>query len=84
MKNEYKPIGVVDITKLVSSPAPGPQMAKVMRKGGESMYFVCLFHGVEFRELVEEHELTPGILPWILWSCCSANFHLLFEAVART
>lgn len=49
---------MVDVTGPVASTELAPQVVKAMRKDRESMYAERLLHDVDFRDLVDEHELT--------------------------
>lgn len=50
----------VDVAKLVASLELSPQMVEEMRKVPEAVYHICTFGNVDFRKIVNDHELMSG------------------------
>lgn len=51
---------LVDVMELVVSHQLGLQGVEAKRKAQKSMYLECLLQNIDFRGLLDEHELTYG------------------------
>lgn len=49
------------MTELAEAAEIDPQLVEVMYKVQEGIFGVCLFYNADFRELVDDQELTHGV-----------------------
>lgn len=59
---------VTELTELATSPKLGSQVVQAMMNVLQARYPVRSFYNINFRELVDEHELRHGCLCWNLWT----------------
>lgn len=61
MKEEDKVMKLVDVTEQEASSELGPQVVQEMRMVRKVMYYVCLFHNIDFRWLADEHDFMHTV-----------------------
>lgn len=60
VKEENEVMDVAGLTELAALSKLCPQVLGTIRKVREAMYPVSSSHGGSFRELMDNHDLTPG------------------------
>lgn len=58
VNEEHKMMKIVDVMEPAASPELGHQVVEAMKKGQHAIYPVCSFHNADFRELMDENELS--------------------------
>lgn len=58
VKEEEQVMEVVDLTEPAASSELVLQMVQALIKVRKAKYYICSFYNIDFRELVNEHELT--------------------------
>lgn len=61
VKEADKVLKIIDVTEPAASSERGGQVVEGMRKVREAMYPVCLFHSINYQDIVDEHGLTHSV-----------------------